>query len=316
MRQIAVARDFGEVAAALEFSAEQVFPIRGLEFYAEDSSGTMLHFAPENRYHGVPARVPTHWASLLDAPRPDDQQDLPWLTSSVDGEAVAIALFSVSSDWANGIAVMRLARPIVLHEATLVALAQLSTPLEVALEREMLLRSVEVERERFLGLATHDSLTGMYNRLALKDPVDRILAMHDRRNVDTVVVTMVDLDLFKSVNDLYGHRAGDHVLERVGHAIRTSVRADDVAARVGGEEFVVVSVLRGEDRIDQVAERLADAIRALRFDEPALRLTISAGVAERDHGETYEQVVARADDALYQAKHAGRDRIVVAERVS
>jgi diguanylate cyclase (GGDEF)-like protein len=316
MRQISVARDFGEVASALQSSAEQVFPIRDLEFYAEDSNGTMLHFAPGNRYQGVPGRVPTLWASLLDTPRPDEQHELPWLSNSTNGHAVAIALFSVASDWATGIAVMNLEKPIELHETTLVALAQLSTPLEVALEREMLLRSVEVERERFFGLATHDTLTGMYNRLALKDPVDRILAMHDRRNVDQVVVTMVDLDLFKAVNDLYGHRAGDQVLEQVGQAIRGSVRVDDVAARIGGEEFVVVSVLRSDDRVDQVAERLAHAIRVLRFDEPELRLTISAGVATRVHGESYEEVVARADDALYLAKNAGRDRIVVAERVS
>jgi diguanylate cyclase (GGDEF)-like protein len=313
MRQIAVARDFGEIAAALERSARVVFPFSALEFYALDPAGVMLHFAEPNRFHGVPADIPPQWTSLLDAPRPGDPDELRWLTSSIDGEALAIALFSVVSDEATGIAVMRLERPIVLHEAGLVALAQLSTPLEVALEREMLLRSVEVERERFFGLATHDTLTGMYNRLALRDPVDRILAMHDRGNVDTVVVTMLDIDLFKSINDRYGHQMGDRVLEKVGTAIRASVRADDVAARVGGEEFVVISVLGTDGNLDQVAERLRSAIGNLRFDEPDLRITVSAGVARRDAGETYEAVLARADAALYRAKQTGRDRSVVAE---
>ncbi len=313
MRQLAVARDFGEIAAALERSARVVFPFSGLQFYARDQAGVMLHFADSNRFHGVPTDVPPQWASLLDAPRPDDPDALPWLMSSVGGDALAIALFSVVSDEATGIAVMDLTKPISLPESALVALAQLSTPLEVALEREMLLRSVEVERERFFGLATHDPLTGMYNRLALRDPVERLLAMHDRGNLDEVVVTMLDIDLFKGINDRYGHQAGDRVLERVGEAIRTSVRSDDVAARIGGEEFVVMSVLRSGDEPTQVAERLRSAVHSLRFDAPQLRVSMSAGVARRERGESYEVVLARADAALYQAKQGGRDRTVVAE---
>lgn len=316
MHQIAVARDFREIATALDTSAREAFPVVGLEFYALDPAGATLHFAESNGYHGVPAPVPAQWAPLFHSTRPTDSDTLPWLSSSIDGEAMAIPLFSVVDDRPAGLAVMKLDRPIELPEASLVALAQLSTPLEVALEREMLLRAVEVERERFLGLATHDALTGMYNRFALKDPVERIFAMHDRKNIDGVLVTMLDIDLFKRVNDTYGHPTGDKVLETVGQAIRTSSRADDVAARIGGEEFVVVSVLKPGSEIDRVAERLRDAVKELRFKQPELKVTLSAGVAERAPGETYEMVLARADAALYHAKQTGRDRTVIADGVA
>jgi diguanylate cyclase (GGDEF)-like protein len=312
MQRMAVSRDFGEIAAALQASARAAFPLTELEFFALDSSTSMLNFAEGNRFKGVPAALPERWRPLLGADRPEDPRDLPWLASAQDGDEVAVALFSVGSNHPTGVAVMHLERPVVLHESTLVALAQLSTPLEVALEREMLLRAVETERARFYSLATHDGLTGMYNRVALKDPVDRMFAMHDRGTVENVVVTMIDIDLFKRINDQYGHGVGDRVLERVGAAIRAAVRSDDVAARVGGEEFVVVSTLPTGVPVDEVAQRIRAVIAALDLDPPDLSVTASAGVARRAHGEGYQAALARADLALYEAKRAGRDRTVTA----
>ena len=183
-------------------------------------------------------------------------------------------------------------------------LAQLSTPLEVALEREMLLREVEAQRQKFYELAMHDPLTGLYNRLALKDPLKRLFAIQDRGEVAALAATMFDIDHFKLVNDTYGHAAGDEVLARVAATFAANARAGDLVARVGGEEFAVFHVVPDGMRVDALAERLRTEVAELRFvdDLAPLRVTVSAGVACRQRGEAYEELLARADTALYRAK--------------
>ena len=314
IRQLMVSRDFGEVANALMETARTVFPTRLLEFYGRDPDGVMLRFGPDNRYHGTPAALPEEWVGLLEVPRGDDGGEVPVRVVEHPERALLIALFSPMSPHATGLGVLHLDARIKLHETALVALSQLGAPLEVALEREMLLRSVETQRQRFYDMAMHDPLTGLLNRSALLDPLRRMFALQDRGDTSAVVVTMFDIDHFKAINDRYGHPAGDVVLGRIAQAIGENVRAGDLAIRMGGEEFAVVTTNNPSSPPDVLAEHVRDSVQKLRFsgEERDLRVTMSAGVAVRLDEEPTGPFFARADQALYVAKESGRDRVVVA----
>ena len=130
-------------------------------------------------------------------------------------------------------------------------------------------------------------------------------------------VVFIDLDHFKRVNDTYGHAAGDEVLKTIARRLLRNVRGFDTAARFGGEEFVIAM----PDTPIDVAFTVADRIRVKISEDPItlpdgsqLSVTLSAGVAESvEPGETPEDLIARADKALYMAKHDGRDRVVRAD---
>lgn len=310
--QMAESRHFRDTAETLERSARAVLPLRALEFYAVDEGGQGLHFSDACSFHGHPQPIPEGLRRLLDADRPAKPRDLPWVGSEGPDPYLAVALFAPNLDRPNGIAVLRLDRPVGVHESTLVALSMLSTPLEVALEREMLLRAAEAEQERLYGLATHDPLTGMYNRRALDEPVRHLLDAQDAGGAVSVVVTVIDLDHFKDINDQHGHAVGDEVLARVGDALRSTVRSQDLAARIGGEEFVVVGTHRIGATPTELANRVRAAIGAVRVQDADIVVTASIGVAERTPGEPFADVLARADRALYDAKHAGRDCVALA----
>jgi diguanylate cyclase len=137
-----------------------------------------------------------------------------------------------------------------------------------------------------------------------------MFALDDRNETAQVAALMIDIDLFKRVNDTYGHPTGDRVLQHVAQAITQSVRPSDLVFRYGGEEFLVLL----PDVDHTTALTAAERIRS-RIAHPAKEcpdVTVSVGVARRHAGEDHEALVARADLALYQAKSNGRDRIEVA----
>jgi len=160
-----------------------------------------------------------------------------------------------------------------------------------------------------------DSLTGLYNRRFLEEFLLRELARADRKKHPLSVITM-DIDHFKRINDTLGHGAGDIVLRRVGLLLQGFVRQSDIACRVGGEEF---SVLLPEASM-QIATQRAEAIRKavqelkLKYEDHTLSdITISLGVAAfPDHGTTPVALLHAADQALYDAKYRGRDRVASA----
>ena len=311
--RIALSRDFADVADALLEIVRSVFSATSLEFYARDTEGLGLRFEPSTRYRGIEAEMPDEWVPLLDQERPTDVHDLPVLAVAEPAPAIAIPLFSPSTGRSEAVAVLRLREPVEIVEVTRTALAALSTPLEVALERELLLRSVELRRQELYDVAMRDMLTGLYNRLYLRDSADRLLAMHDRGDVSGVIVSMFDIDHFKDVNDTFGHAVGDVVLRAVGGVLQGEIRQGDIAARLGGEEFAIFHVSLVRENAAVLAERVRARVAALRFDEaPELRIMISAGVAVCEVGETRDAVLARADASLYDAKRSGRDRVVVA----
>jgi diguanylate cyclase (GGDEF)-like protein len=159
-------------------------------------------------------------------------------------------------------------------------------------------------------LASTDSLTGLPNRRYFEEFTE-LLAKRRRAN-DAVAILMIDIDRFKRVNDDHGHAIGDEVLRAVARAILATVRADDVPARVGGEEFVVLLKNPPPEVPVQVGERVREAVRRLDLSALGVRsISVSVGVASGlDHEEPIADIVGRADKALMRAKRAGRDRVV------
>jgi diguanylate cyclase len=126
---------------------------------------------------------------------------------------------------------------------------------------------------------------------------------------------VIDIDHFKSINDMHGHAAGDAILKAFGPLLAVQLRSADFFARVGGEEFVVVLPLTPLQGGRRVAERLREVVANTPFHvgTTELRISISLGLAERRSGEGGEELQQRADEALYMAKHQGRNRVEVAE---
>ncbi|MCO8277035.1 GGDEF domain-containing protein [Actinoplanes sp. TRM 88003] len=167
-----------------------------------------------------------------------------------------------------------------------------------------LLKQAERQSRTVSALSRTDELTNLPNRRAWNDELPRVLE-RARSARAPVVVSMIDLDHFKSFNDTYGHPAGDRLLSAAAAAWSAELRDGDVLARYGGEEFIVLLPGTDESKATAVLERL-------RAVTPAAQ-TFSAGLARWDNTETSEALIARADSALYAAKAAGRDRILAAE---
>ncbi|MBJ6800923.1 sensor domain-containing diguanylate cyclase [Geomonas propionica] len=175
---------------------------------------------------------------------------------------------------------------------------------------------VREESERFEQLSVTDPLTGLYNRRFLKSRLEEELNRSMRQGLNLTVI-FIDLDFFKSYNDLCGHLAGDEALKLTADIIKESLREMDIVARYGGEEFCAVlpGTSKGEAMI--VAERIRSEIENKRFrgesDIPLRRLTASLGVASfPEDGRTFNDLVHASDIALYEAKARGRNRIVAA----
>ena len=175
-------------------------------------------------------------------------------------------------------------------------------------------RALQDQNRLLEKLAVTDSLTGVHNRKKLDDILADQFARF-RRHHRPFAVMMLDLDHFKSINDNYGHVAGDRILANVAAILKRSVRTVDFVARYGGEEFVVVLVETTLDAAMDVAERIRAAVEVPHFgitDNP-ISVTVSLGVTHSREGDDgQEAALARADHALYKAKHAGRNQVQIA----
>jgi len=160
-------------------------------------------------------------------------------------------------------------------------------------------------------IATRDTLTGLPNRMALTEAFAREQLRAERGRY-AISLALIDFDRFKDVNDTFGHSTGDTVLRRSSAAIVEALRPVDIVGRWGGEELLVVLPDADLEEAHHGIERALAAVRALEFPtaDTALRVTFSAGVAGVLPGESLEDVVVRADAALYEAKRTGRDRVV------
>jgi len=172
-------------------------------------------------------------------------------------------------------------------------------------------------QRRLERMATYDKLTGALNRQVFEAVFEKTL-QDAKRTREPVSVVILDIDHFKSVNDTHGHRAGDHVLWKVAGLVQQHIRESDSLCRWGGEEFLVLLPHCDRHQAAQLAERMRAGIAAEHIVVGGKPITTSAsfGVAQHERDEQGAELIERADNALYQAKRGGRNRVVSAPAVA
>jgi len=227
-----------------------------------------------------------------------------------DGKARLTDLASMNGTYLNGRRITN-HTPVALHDgdrirfgSSIVVKFSRPDPSEEQFQREMFERTVR------------DALTGLYNRSYFLDQVD-LLADASRRRGLGLAILLLDVDHFKRINDTHGHEAGDSVLREVAAVIRQATRSEDLVARYGGEEFIVALPIAAPDQATERAERIRRNLAGRRIvaARQSLSITISIGMAFAPAGNPRPigALFAAADLCLYQAKYAGRDRVVCSQ---
>ncbi len=209
-----------------------------------------------------------------------------------------------------------------MKQALLMAVDGLSQLLEERKQRQQAhvetlgskLQKVQEELGQARKEMTLDPLTKLYNRAALDIQAERVVGLSFLSGTPASLI-MVDIDHFKQVNDTYGHRAGDAVLQQFAdRLVSIFLRKSDFIARYGGEEMIVLLQGDGINVSESIVERFLESIRSKSFEHEGIEIpiTASAGLAELVPGESVAYWIERADRALYQAKETGRDRVCLA----
>jgi diguanylate cyclase (GGDEF)-like protein len=222
-----------------------------------------------------------------------------FLTASADAERRARLLSDGASD--------AVAKP--FHPAELVARLQLHLKVK-RLQDELVHKNAQLAQ-----LSSVDALTGLRTRRFVDDILN-VEFLRARRYRTPLALVLADIDHFKAINDDCGHPTGDSVLRELGALFLGMVRRTDVAGRYGGEEFLLIHPQSTASGAATLAERMREAVAKARFETPAgaRRVTLSMGIAEYDRRmSSAKELVAAADRALYSAKRAGRNRVVIFE---
>ncbi len=177
--------------------------------------------------------------------------------------------------------------------------------------------SLEMQR-KYQRYASTDALTGLHNRGWLDDAFDREIKRSERDQLPLALI-MIDVDDFKNYNDAYGHLAGDKVLVSVAEAIRSPLRPNDLIARFGGEEFVVLlpetTVYNAKIIAERLRKRVSESDPGELDGTDLPKVTISLGIAGRQSGYMLDMMIAAADVAMYHAKRSGKNRIEIASEI-
>lgn len=183
--------------------------------------------------------------------------------------------------------------------------------------QEIQIRTISLEQtnEKLAHLASHDPLTGLKNRLNLEEELQGLMKQYKIHHLPYAVM-MLDIDFFKNINDTYGHDAGDFVLCELSRIFSESVRPQDSVYRAGGEEFVIVFNRISKEQALDKSEKIRQEIQEHPFvyNNHEFKITISAGVYHPDiiQADTIQELLKLADNALYEGKHSGRNKVVVA----
>jgi len=237
-------------------------------------------------------------------------------------ECCADIVSDVKSDpFAYGTAIIMIERPTLTPDEALagirggiqdyliepVADGEVLTRVEAAARTKDLQQELVAQGARLEAMLREDALTGLSNRRAILTQLAGMVS-GARRHGHPLSIAVCDLDHFKSINDTHGHKTGDEVLVAAAHAMATHLRAEDALGRFGGEEFLVLLPDTDAEAAIHAAERMrAEVARA----PGPVPITVSIGIATWD-GEAPEELLQRADEALYAAKDAGRDRVTAA----
>jgi diguanylate cyclase (GGDEF)-like protein len=166
--------------------------------------------------------------------------------------------------------------------------------------------TLKQQRDKLESMAMYDQLTGLNNRHYLYESADRKFS-RAKRHKDQLSLLMIDIDNFKGINDLYGHQVGDVVLQFIGKQLLASARQEDIVARFGGEEFIMLLDQCEKNQALKKAEELRQRISSEMVE--SVNVTASIGIAElEEQDQSFEDIIRRADKALYESKENGRDR--------
>ena len=189
----------------------------------------------------------------------------------------------------------------------------LTESISKALKKFRLNKAITIAQKKMAEMSTKDALTGLYNRRYFTEALDRELARANRYRSE-IVLCMLDLDHFKTVNDTYGHPAGDAVLSELGGMLKEYIRESDLLCRYGGEEFAIILTNTDPEKARLVCERFREMVAWHEFTYNAFsfHVTISVGIASYDSASNPSalELIEWADKALYRAKNTGRNRVV------
>lgn len=171
------------------------------------------------------------------------------------------------------------------------------------------LRKIEELRKDLYHLSRIDALTDLYNRRSFEEQLAHHMSLAARHEEHNLSLLLLDLDFFKNINDTYGHDQGDKVLKQFAEILRSSCRAEDLASRIGGEEFALILPLTSSREARALAQRIGQSVRQRVLLPDDRQVTVSIGLAEYLADDSLETIFKRADQALYQAKREGRDRV-------
>jgi diguanylate cyclase (GGDEF)-like protein len=305
----------------------QILPVDSIDFIARHSDNTLLNLTGPTPEAEIPPQVIdifTHnrhaWVYNLDQqmpcagpegdsgahPVPEEHQEPQHLANSL-----IIPLMEPGGHRAIGIAILRFTGDFAIDEETRDLLMQLAVPLSVAVERELIYRSLEFERQKYYEQSIRDPLTCLYTRFYMQESVRRMFNVHDRDPAATVGIVSLDIDHFKAVNDKFGHQAGDEVLKEFAAILLRETREEDIQVRLGGEEFAVFIINGSPLIVLEIAERIRQRFNSLQLDGTlrGYRFSVSCGVVIRKQQETIQQALHRADTCLYHAKINGRNQV-------
>ena len=192
--------------------------------------------------------------------------------------------------------------------------SELIARIKTQLRKKYYQDALRKDLEHGMNMAIKDGLSGLYNRRYFDKHLPRIVAQAEKGEKNLYLM-MIDVDYFKDVNDKYGHLVGDQVIKVVSSIIVSNMRAEDTIARYGGEEFVVIIYDISEEDVLNIADRLKNAVAEYPFALPntdkTLTKTVSVGLTKYQQGEDVLEFLDRSDKAMYAAKNAGRNQVVV-----
>ncbi len=204
-------------------------------------------------------------------------------------------------------------KTLAMNEALILGLLRQHKSNEAIDQSNLKLRSENTDRkqreEQMIALSLTDPLTGVANRRLMAQALTLEVTRAERTG-GKFCACMVDIDHFKSVNDVHGHGTGDNVLVAFGELLRRHTRQTDIVARFGGEEFVILLPHTSLEYAIATADRIREAFAACRVEPLTDAVTASFGVVELIEGEQADALLRRADRALYEAKEAGRNRVM------
>lgn len=177
----------------------------------------------------------------------------------------------------------------------------------------IILYTINIYQKQLVQLASEDALTGLANRRKFNEHFEKLYKLY-KKGINRLTLFLIDIDDFKEVNDTFGHLIGDEALIRVADILRVELRASDMIARWGGEEFALLLVDVSPEKAMEIAQKLCQAIKEDKVLTQLLQkpLTVSIGLGELSSLESQDGLVYKVDNALYEAKKAGKDQVVVA----